>query len=175
MTSFSRMCCHSWQDSQEPFFNKIILGYTTRLFPTHYHPSLACSIFRFVTSWAYLGSIEPLWDLGRQVGQPISLANLVGAFTTTVERDFSEHHTERFCLNACSHRIVHLRKKGSNKELKLTFMCTFFCNKWPFFFHFLISLLSNFLTYMKVVITSLKFLLIFMTFSWAQVLMVMSV
>ncbi|GFV64572.1 transposable element Tcb2 transposase [Trichonephila clavipes] len=28
MTFFSHMCCHSWQDSQEPFFNKAMLIHT---------------------------------------------------------------------------------------------------------------------------------------------------
>ncbi|GFT84983.1 transposable element Tcb1 transposase [Trichonephila clavipes] len=67
----------------------------------HYHPSLASSIPRFVTNRAYLGSF------GTASWAPYEFGRTRGAFTATVERDVSGHHTELVCLNARSYRIVH--------------------------------------------------------------------
>ncbi|GFS53703.1 transposable element Tcb1 transposase [Trichonephila clavipes] len=74
----------------------------SRLPPPHYHPSMACSIPRFVTNLAYLRSFRmaswTAYELGRNGG----------ALTATVERDVSGHHTKLLCLNARSNHIVHL-------------------------------------------------------------------
>ena len=102
---FSRTRCNSWQSSQEPFFNKAMLGHIdskdiTRLPPLHYYPSQASSIFRFFTNRVYLGSFEKAsWTF-------YEFCRTRGTFTATVKRDGTEHHTELVCLNARSYRIL---------------------------------------------------------------------
>ncbi|GFW79422.1 uncharacterized protein TNCV_3458921 [Trichonephila clavipes] len=108
MTSCNHMCCHSCNGSQEPFLYQIMLVHTqqgslTRLPSSHYHHSLDCWIPRFVTNRAFLGSFGTVSWTAYEFGRTKD------AFTATVERDVSGHHTELVCLNARSYCIVHSR------------------------------------------------------------------
>ncbi|GFT91639.1 uncharacterized protein TNCV_686671 [Trichonephila clavipes] len=63
MTSCQDMCCHSWNGSQELFFNKTMFGFTWQ----------GCH----KTVSADLSPNEHIWDhLGRRVGHPTSLNEL---------------------------------------------------------------------------------------------------
>ncbi|GFX20978.1 transposable element Tcb1 transposase [Trichonephila clavipes] len=101
------MCCHSCNDSQEPFFNKTISASqgkgVTRLSPHCNYPSLACPIPRFVSNRAYLRSFWTASWASEEFEQTI------GKVTANMERNVSIHHTELVCLNVRSYRIVHSR------------------------------------------------------------------
>ncbi|GFV64519.1 uncharacterized protein TNCV_1042931 [Trichonephila clavipes] len=109
----------------------------TRLPPPHYHPSLACLISRFVSNGAFRGSFGVSNSTAYEFGR------IRGAFTTNVQRHFPEYHTEIVLILARSYRIVHLRLRDYNRVLKCSFICTFFCNEWSFYFDFLMLLISK--------------------------------
>ncbi|GFV11076.1 uncharacterized protein TNCV_2718201 [Trichonephila clavipes] len=107
MTSCNHMCCHSCNGSQVPFFNKTMLGLTQqgchKTSPYCYYLSLACSIPRFVSNRAYLGSF------GMANWTSHEFERTRGKVTANMERNVSRHHTELLCLDARSYRIVHSR------------------------------------------------------------------
>ncbi|GFS64437.1 transposable element Tcb1 transposase [Trichonephila clavipes] len=70
-----------------------------RAWPPHYHSSLACSI----SNQAFLGSF------GMANCTDYEFDRTRGAFTATVERDVSGHHTKLVCFNARKYRIMHSR------------------------------------------------------------------
>ncbi|GFW92078.1 uncharacterized protein TNCV_2153571 [Trichonephila clavipes] len=103
MTSCNYMCFHSCNDSEEPFFNKTILGFTRHGSPHCYYSSLACPIPRFVSNRAYLGSFGTAsWASHEFERHRVKV-------TANMERNVSRHHTELLCLNARSYHIEHLR------------------------------------------------------------------
>ncbi|GFW86714.1 uncharacterized protein TNCV_2808691 [Trichonephila clavipes] len=78
MISCNHMCCHSYNGSQEPFFNKTRSAShrkgVTKLSAHCYYPSLTWPNFPDVSP------IEHIWDhLGRRVGHPTSLNKLEAA------------------------------------------------------------------------------------------------
>ncbi|GFT52391.1 transposable element Tcb1 transposase [Trichonephila clavipes] len=75
----------------------------TRLSPQCYYPSFVCTIPRFVSNRAYLGSF------GMASWASHEFERTRGKVTANMERNVSRHHTELVCLNARSYRIVHLR------------------------------------------------------------------
>ncbi|GFW54327.1 uncharacterized protein TNCV_3702881 [Trichonephila clavipes] len=74
MTSCNYVCCHSCNGSQEPFFNKTMLGLTRQ----RCHKTISALLLpfpclpdtQFVSNRAYLGSF------GRQIGNPTSVNEL---------------------------------------------------------------------------------------------------
>ncbi|GFY22803.1 transposable element Tcb1 transposase [Trichonephila clavipes] len=68
----------------------------TRLSPHCYYPSLACTIPRFVSNRAYLGSF------GMASWASHEFEQTRGKITRNMERNVSRHHTELVCLNARS-------------------------------------------------------------------------
>ncbi|GFS81682.1 transposable element Tcb1 transposase [Trichonephila clavipes] len=87
------------QDNARPHTARV----SQELSPHCYYPSLACSIPRFVSNRAYLGSFGTAsWAFHK-------FDRTRGKFTANMERNVSRHHTELVCLNARSYRIVHSR------------------------------------------------------------------
>ncbi|GFW68042.1 transposable element Tcb1 transposase [Trichonephila clavipes] len=66
-----------------------------------YYPSFACSIPRFVSNRAHLGSF------GMASWASHEFERTRGKITTNMDRNVSRHHTELVRLNARSYRIVH--------------------------------------------------------------------
>ncbi|GFX61516.1 transposable element Tcb1 transposase [Trichonephila clavipes] len=64
------------------------------LSPHCYCPTLACLIPRFVSNFAYLGSI------GMAILTSYEIELTRGRLTINMERNVSRHHTELVCLNA---------------------------------------------------------------------------
>ncbi|GFU72517.1 transposable element Tcb2 transposase [Trichonephila clavipes] len=63
-----------------------------------------------------LSPIKHTWNpLGRRIGHPTSLNELVGKVEANMERNVSRYHTELVCLNARSYHIVHSRYRGFNR------------------------------------------------------------
>ncbi|GFU13430.1 uncharacterized protein TNCV_937431 [Trichonephila clavipes] len=103
MTSCNHMCCHSCNGSQEPFFNKTMLGLTRKY------------CLRTVTTLPWparfpdLSPIEHIWDhLGRRVGHPTSL-NELEARLQQIWNEASQDIVQLVCLSTRSYRIVHSR------------------------------------------------------------------
>ncbi|GFX29589.1 hypothetical protein TNCV_4776611 [Trichonephila clavipes] len=72
MASFSLMCFQSRQGSQEPFFNKTMLGYKQQ---GYYKTATATHLWP--TKFPDLSPIEHFWDpLGWQIKQPVSFVEL---------------------------------------------------------------------------------------------------
>ncbi|GFW95334.1 uncharacterized protein TNCV_2970561 [Trichonephila clavipes] len=125
MASCNHMCCHSCNGSQEPFFNKTMLGLTRQgyhktisalllpfldphcyipfLDPHCYYPSLTCPIPRFVSNRAYLGSFGTVSRASHEFERTRVKV------TANMEQYVSRHHTDLVCLNARSYRIIHSR------------------------------------------------------------------
>ncbi|PRD30834.1 UNVERIFIED_CONTAM: hypothetical protein NCL1_25221 [Trichonephila clavipes] len=110
MTSCNHMCCHSCNGSQEPFFNKTMLGLTRErcqktvsalLLPFLGLPDPQICLPRFAR--AYLGLF------GTASWASLEFERTRGKVTANMERNVSRHHTELVCLNARSYRIVHSR------------------------------------------------------------------
>ncbi|GFY03105.1 hypothetical protein TNCV_981101 [Trichonephila clavipes] len=76
---------------------------------SHYYPSLAYLITRFVTNRAYQRSF------GMESWTAFEFSRTRGAFTATVEQNIPGHHTGLLYLNARSYRIVHLRYMESKR------------------------------------------------------------
>ncbi|GFT36607.1 uncharacterized protein TNCV_1345401 [Trichonephila clavipes] len=74
MTSCNHMCCHSCNGSQEPLFNKTILGLTRQECDKTVH---TVNTLPWPFRFSDLSPIEHIWDhLGRRVGHPTSLNEL---------------------------------------------------------------------------------------------------
>ncbi|GFV01380.1 transposable element Tcb1 transposase [Trichonephila clavipes] len=92
---YDHMCCHTCNDSKEPFFNKTMLSKgVTRLSQHCYYPSLVCLIPTFVSNRAYLGSF------GMASWASYEFERIRGKVTANMERNVSRHHTELVCLIA---------------------------------------------------------------------------
>lgn len=73
--SLSHICYHSWQCFQQAFFNKIILDHKQQGY--HRNTSGLLAPYTGLSLSLYLTQLEHVWDqLGRQVGEPMCLAEL---------------------------------------------------------------------------------------------------
>ncbi|GFT58730.1 uncharacterized protein TNCV_1360891 [Trichonephila clavipes] len=105
LTTCNHMCWHSCNGSQKPFFNKIMLGITRKVYyktTSHcYYPSLACPIPRFVSNQAYLGTFRAKsWE-----SQEFERAS--GKAKANMERNVSRHHTDILRLNEQSCQVIY--------------------------------------------------------------------
>ncbi|GFW86684.1 uncharacterized protein TNCV_4334681 [Trichonephila clavipes] len=95
MTSCNHMCCHSCNGSQEPFFNKTMLGLTRQ----GCHKTVS-ALLPWPARSSDLSVIEHIWNhLGRRAGHPTSLNERLN-ITANMEQNFLGHHTELVCLSA---------------------------------------------------------------------------
>ncbi|GFX48407.1 uncharacterized protein TNCV_4614031 [Trichonephila clavipes] len=105
MTSCNHMCCHSYNGSQEPFFNKTMPGLTRQ----ECHKTVSALLLsflglpdpRFVSERAYLGSF------GMASWASHEFERTRGKVTANMERYVSRHHSELVSLNARSYHIAH--------------------------------------------------------------------
>ncbi|GFW22159.1 uncharacterized protein TNCV_1632891 [Trichonephila clavipes] len=75
MTSCNHMCCHSCHGSQEPFFNKAMLGLTWQ--GCHKTVSASVTTLPWPARSSDLSPIEHIWyHLGWPVGHPTNLYEL---------------------------------------------------------------------------------------------------
>ncbi|GFX75792.1 uncharacterized protein TNCV_2237641 [Trichonephila clavipes] len=106
MIPCNHMCCHSCNDSQEPFFTKTVLGLSWqgchKTVSALLLPFVDLSDPRFVSNPAYMGSF------GTASWASHEFERTRGKVTANMERNVSTHHTELVCLKARSYCIVHL-------------------------------------------------------------------
>ncbi|GFW32901.1 hypothetical protein TNCV_1774671 [Trichonephila clavipes] len=95
MTFFSYFYYHSWQGSQEAIFHQ-----DNAHSKPEFHPSLACSMSRFVTNRAYLGSFRAASWRANEFGR------IKGSLTPTMEQGVTGHHTVLACLIALPYHIM---------------------------------------------------------------------
>ncbi|GFV04703.1 uncharacterized protein TNCV_4476441 [Trichonephila clavipes] len=117
MTFCNNMCCHSCNGSQEPFFNKTMLGLTRQ----GCHKTVSVLLLPFLgpfpipiffSNRAYLGSFGTAsWAFHE-------FERTRGKVTANMERNVLRHHTELVCLNARSYRIVAFTLEGVQQDIK---------------------------------------------------------
>ncbi|GFT86566.1 uncharacterized protein TNCV_641391 [Trichonephila clavipes] len=116
MDILQSQCCHSWNGSQEPFFNKTMLGGLTR---QGCHKTVSALLLPFLDQPNFHICLQSsIFGMASWVSHEFERTG--GKVTVNMERNVSGHHTELVCLSARSYCIVHSRLRGINMNPSLS-------------------------------------------------------